>query len=267
MSQVIREKSFHACAPDANASRSAPGRSRRQGAMLAVVFAAMSLSGCRTRSFLSTRQEVNLGKEGARQVEQEYRVDTDSADADRVRRIGMRILPHMNRRDMPYSFKVLDAREINAFSLPGGPVYVFRGLLDMIGNDDDALACVLGHECGHINGRHAARQVSSQLTTRVLLDLAIPNATTHSLAGLGAELINLRYSREDEYDADRRGLSYSHFSGYDPQGMVRFFEKLERLEKRTGSGGPEWLRSHPLTKARISKSEAVIERQDYRYGQ
>ena len=113
-----------------------------------------SLTGCRLRSVLSTKQEVNLGREGARQVEQEFRVDTTSADAERVRRVGQSLIAHMDRRDVPYSFKLLDAKEINAFSLPGGPVYVYRGLLDIMGDDDDALACVLGHECGHVNGRH-----------------------------------------------------------------------------------------------------------------
>ncbi|HZO91272.1 MAG TPA: M48 family metallopeptidase [Chthonomonadaceae bacterium] len=225
------------------------------------------LTGCRIRSFLSTRQEVNLGKEASRQVEQEYRVDTISSDAERVRRVGSSLLPHMDRRDMPYSFKVIDAREINAFSLPGGPVYVYRGLLDMMGDDNDALACVVGHELGHINGRHVARAISSQYATNILIGLAIPNATSQNIAGLVADIVNLKYSRDDEYDADRRGLSYAHFAGYDPEGMVRFFHKLQRLEKREGGGGPEWLRSHPLTGARIQRAESIIAHNDFRYGQ
>src|SRR5581483_3064373 len=151
---------------------------------LLIVLVMPGLTGCRTKRFLSTRQEVGLGKEAARQVEQELRVDTSSPDAERVRRVGASLLAHMDRRDVPYSFKVLDAKEINAFSLPGGPVYVFRGLLDMMGDDDDALACVLGHECAHINARHAARQISSQFATNILIGLAIPTATGQNLAGL-----------------------------------------------------------------------------------
>ncbi len=228
----------------------------------------LSLTGCRTRSFLSTRQEVNLGKEGSRQVEQEYTVDTSSKDAERVRRVGQSLLAHIDRRDIPYSFKVLNQKEINAFSLPGGPVYVYRGLLDMMGDDDDALACVLGHELGHVNGRHSARQISSQLATNVLIGFAIPNATGQNLAGLGAQLAGLKFSREDEYDADRRGLSYAHYANYDPEGMVRFFKKLQKLEKREGGGGgPEWLQNHPITNSRITKAEVLIERKDFRYGQ
>lgn len=240
-------------------------RPRQRFTLLAVLLLA-GLSGCRTKSFLSTRQEVNLGKEASRQVEQQYRVDTASPDADRLRRVGQTLLDHMDKRDVPYTFKVIDGKEINAFSLPGGPVYVYRGLLDMMGDDDDALACVLGHECGHVNGRHAARQISSQYATNLLL-LAIPNPTAANLAGGVASIAGLKYSRDDEYEADRRGLSYAHFAHYDPNGMLHFFDKLQRLEKREGGAGPEWLQNHPVTKARIEKAKVLIERNDFRYGQ
>jgi predicted Zn-dependent protease len=240
-------------------------RSRRQFALLTVLLLA-GLSGCRTKSFLSTRQEVNLGKEASRQVEQEYRVDTASPDAERVRRVGQALLDHMDKRDVPYTFKVIDGKEINAFSLPGGPIYVYRGLLDMMGEDDDALACVLGHEAGHVNGRHAARQISSQYATNLLL-LAIPNPTYANLAGGAASIVSLKYSRDDEYEADRRGLSYAHFAHFNPDGMIRFFSKLQRLEKREGGNAPEWLQNHPVTKARIEKAKMLIERSDFRYGQ
>ena len=98
--------------------------------------------------------------------------------------------------------------------------------------------------------------------------VAIPNATGQNLAGLGAQLAGLKFSREDEYDADRRGLSYAHYANYDPEGMVRFFKKLQKLEKREGGGGgPEWLQNHPITNSRITKAEVLIERKDFRYGQ
>jgi predicted Zn-dependent protease len=240
--------------------------------LLLLIAASLNLTGCRTRSFFSTRDEISMGKEGARQIEQEFRVDTSSPDAERVRKIAQKILPHVDARDVPYSFKVLDVKEVNAVSLPGGPVYVFRGLLDMLGDDDDALACVIGHEIGHVNGRHAARQMSSQLLTQLLLiagtqagGLTDPNAVR--AVGMGAQVIGLTYSREDEYDADRRGLSYAYRAGFDPRGMVRFFEKLERMERRLGGRVPEWLRSHPVNTSRIDRAEVLIENKNYRYGQ
>ena len=228
--------------------------------------AALGLTGCRTKSFLSTKQEINLGKEASHEVEQQFRVDTKSPDAERVRAVGARLLPHLDRPGINYTFKVLDNKEINAFSLPGGPVYVFRGLLDMMGDDDDALATVLGHECGHVAARHAARQLSSGLTTSLLINIFIPNPAYNQLAGLGAGVAGLKYSRDDEYEADRRGLSYASEAGYDPNGMVRFFDKLSRMEHRQGANDPEWLRDHPLTQTRIDKAQAIIDKQDYRYG-
>ncbi len=241
-------------------------RKRYICALIAMVLGAGG-SGCRTRSFLSTRQEIGLGKEGSRQVEQEMKIDTSSADAERVRRIGRSLLEHMDRRDVPYSFKVVDGKEINAFSLPGGPIYVYRGLLDMIGSDDDALACILGHEAGHVNGRHAAKQISSSMLNNILIAVAIPNSTGQNIAGLGSELAGLKYSRDDEYEADRRGLSYAHFAGYNPDGLIRFFDKLSRMEKREGKGDPEWLRTHPLTTTRIQKAQSIVDHNDFRYGQ
>ena len=243
------------------------GWTRGANALLCAVLVLSPLAGCRTRSFLSTRQEISLGREGSRQVEQELRVDSVSADADRVRKVGQALLPHMDRRDVPYSFKVVDGREINAFSLPGGPIYIYRGLLDMIGSDDDALACIIGHEGGHVNARHAARQISSNMLNNLMIGVLVPGAAGQNLAGLGAELLGLKYSRDDEFEADRRGLSYAHFAGYDPNGMIRFFDKLKRLEKRQGGGEPEWLRTHPLTTGRIERAQAIIDNKDYKFGQ
>jgi len=267
MPAKFRLRGFSASWPTPTSRSHSVGRlARRLALLVCCALAATLLTGCRTRSFLSTRQEVDIGKNVSRQVEQEYRIDTASPDADRVRKIGQSLLAHMDKRDVPYSFKVIDGREINAFSLPGGPVYVYRGLLDMVGNDDDALACILGHECGHINGRHAAKQISSQYATELLL-LAIPNPTAQNLASGAASLVSLKYSRDDEYEADRRGMSYAHNAGYDPNGMIRFFDKLERMEKREGGHDPEWLQNHPVTKARIAKAETLIEHNDYRFGQ
>ena len=238
----------------------------RAFSLICVCICLILQSGCRTRSFFSTRQEVNMGKEISRQVEQEYRVDTASPDAERVRKIGQTLVDHMDKRNVPYSFKVLEDRNINAFSLPGGPVYVYRGLLDLIGSDDDALACILGHECGHINARHAAKQISSQFATTVLL-FPVPNANVANLATGLSEVMNLKYSRNDEYEADRRGLSYAHYANYDPNGMIHFFDKLSRMERREGGAEPEWLQDHPVTKSRIAKAQSIIDHHDFRYGQ
>lgn len=232
-----------------------------------VATAALALNGttgCRGTNFLSTKDEVRMGRDASKEIEREYRVDTTSADAQRVQRIGERLLVHTDKREgVPYSFKVLDVKEVNAVSLPGGPIYIFRGLLDLIGEDDDALACVMGHEIGHINARHAAKQISQQIAANIGIAVLL-KGQAQDIAGLAANLLSLQYSRDDEYEADRRGLSYAYKAGFDPQGMIRFFKKLNAMER--GGGTPEFLRTHPVTQSRIDRAQKIIEAQDYRYG-
>src|SRR5262249_2808674 len=156
--------------------------------------------------------------------------------------------------------KVLDLKDVNAVSLPGGPVYVFRGLIDLAGDDDDELANVIAHELGHITGRHIAHQYTKQLQAQLLLTVLLQGSgrTAQNLARLRLDLFSLKFSCDDEDDADRRGLSYAYKAGFDPTGMTRFFQKLQTLEKR-GGGTPEFLRTHPVTKSRIDRVEKMIE--------
>lgn len=230
-------------------------------ALLSIAF----LSGCKNADFLSTKQEVQIGRQAAADIAKQYKVDDTSPEALRVKRIGMRLLEHINKRPgVPYSFHVLDSNVINAESLPGGPVYVFKGLLKVVGNNDDALACIIGHELGHINARHSAKKISEQIQTNAAIALLVKGNAAQQIAGLGANLLNLQYSRADEYEADKRGLSYAYKAGYDPHGMIWFFKKLEKLDKSGNT--PEFLRDHPLTKDRIARAEKMIETHDYPYG-
>jgi len=235
--------------------------------LIVLILATLGAAGCKNTNFLSTKDEVRMGRDASKEIESKYRVDTDSSDAQRVRRISERVLLHAERRSgVPYSVKVLDMKDVNAVSLPGGPIYVFRGLLDLLGDDDDALACIIGHEIGHTNARHVAKQISQQLAANIGIAILLRGQTAQNIAGLAADLLSLSFSRDDEYEADRRGLSYAYKAGFDPRGILRFFEKLRSLEKKDG-GGPEFLRTHPLTRNRVSRAEKIIETQDYRYGQ
>jgi beta-barrel assembly-enhancing protease len=233
---------------------------------VASLAALLAAAGCKNTNFLSTRDEVRIGTNASREIDGTYRIDKDSADARRVKRIAERLMAHDEPRPgVPYTFKVIDLKQINAVSLPGGPVYVYRGLLDAVGDDDDALACIIAHEIGHINARHAAKQISQQMAANLGIALILKGGSAQNLAGMASDLLNLSYSRDDEYDADARGLSYAYRAGFDPRGMTRFFAKLQTLEKKQG-GDPEFLRTHPVTKNRIQRADKMIEAQDFRYG-
>lgn len=241
-------------------------RGRAMFLLLGSLAALTLFAGCKNTNFLSTRDEIRLGRDASKEIERQFRVEVDTKDARRVDRIGQRLLAHTDARPgVPYTFKVLDSPTVNAVSLPGGPVYVFKGLLDLIGDDDDALAGVIAHEIGHVNGRHAAKQISQQMAANIGIALVVRGNTAQNIAALASDLLSLSYSRDDEYDSDRRALSYTFKAGYDPRGIIRFFKVLETLEKK-GGGGPEFLRTHPVTKARVERAEKIIEQQDYRYG-
>ncbi|MBM3493705.1 MAG: hypothetical protein FJX72_05190 [Armatimonadetes bacterium] len=149
--------------------------------------------------------------------------------------------------------------------MPGGPVYVYRGLLDLLGRDDDALACVVAHEVAHIDARHSAKQMSQQIAANLGVLVLLRGRTAQDIGSLTTDLLNLSYSRSDEYEADHRGLSYAHKAGYKATGLLTFFEKLREMEKGRERGA-EFLRTHPLTAARIDRVQKIIEKQDYRFG-
>ncbi|NUQ70606.1 MAG: M48 family metalloprotease [Chthonomonadales bacterium] len=232
----------------------------------ALILGVTSTTGCRSANFISTKEEVRIGKETAAEVEKRHRVLTGTADARRVAAIGERLIAHCQQREgVPYTVKALDVNEVNAVSLPGGPVYVYRGLLDLLGKDDQALACVIGHELGHIDARHSAKQMSQRLAANVGILILLKGKTAQDIGSLTTDLLSLSYSRDDEYEADHRGISYAHKAGYQATGLLSFFRKLKELEKGSQQD-PELLRSHPYTEARLRRAEMIIQKQDYRYG-
>lgn len=231
-----------------------------RGLLFAAVGASLlSLTGCKG-TIWSTKEEIQIGKEVAAEVEREYRIDPDPIVQQRVKTIGQRIVAVGGKPQYQYTFTVLDEKEINAFALPGGPIYVFRGLLEKLGDDDDALACVLGHEITHINQRHAAKQYTKGMWAKAALVLLDNSGRVRDGAAIGSALLQLQYSRDDEYESDRYGLEYAYQAGYDPNGMVRFFELLKTLEKGGDKGILANLRTHPLTENRIWRARAQIEK-------
>ncbi len=214
---------------------------------------------------VSSEREREIGREEAAKVEQSIGHVEDPVLQEWVSSIGSRIAGFSPRQDVEYRFHVLDMIEPNAFALPGGHVYVSRGLLALV-NSEDALACVLGHEIAHVAARHSVRRVT--VATPFALALGLPTAVVGSISdtlgsvlggvsSLAAGAVIAPYSRQQERAADRLGLELAAQAGWDPTAMARFLHTLEREEqlKRNGSRRPRFFDSHPSTPSRVRNTE------------
>jgi predicted Zn-dependent protease len=218
-------------------------------AVLAFACARNPVTGKRQLSLVSKDQEIALGKEGAEEVKQSIGRYPDEKLQAYVSSVGMQIAKHSERPDLPWSYTVLDDPTVNAFALPGGPVFITRGILTHM-NSEAELASVLGHETGHITARHSVEQISKAELAQVGLGLgSIVSPEVQKLgqlAGAGLQLLFLKFSRDDERQADELGFKYMVQQGYDPRQMANVFTTLQRQSKQQGSGRiPDWLATHP----------------------
>ena len=189
---------------------------------------------------MSEQQELAIGNQANRQVLQQYQVYPDQQLQIYVASVGQRLARISHRKDLSYHFTVLDSTEINAFALPGGYIYITRGLLAYL-NSEAELAAVLGHEIGHVTARHSVRQQTSARAAGVgagILSILLPELANAGLGQtvnvLGTALLS-GYGREHELEADRLGADYLAHSGYDPQAMlavIRTLKEHEILESR-----------------------------------
>ncbi|HXG52308.1 MAG TPA: M48 family metalloprotease [candidate division Zixibacteria bacterium] len=217
----------------------------------------------------SWEQEVNLGRKASKEVAAAFGLYRDPGLERYVEEVGRRVLArsHLRRpetdpeiRNTPVTFQILDSPVINAMALPGGHIYVTRGMLAHL-NSEDQLASVLAHEIGHVSARHASRQAwQQQLGQGLLLGgaligqiVGLPAEQILNLGGAAAQLIFLRYSREDELEADRLGVEYTSLAGYDPTAVTGLFESLDRMQEKEGQGLPNFLSTHPNPGDRIAR--------------
>jgi predicted Zn-dependent protease len=226
----------------------------RLGLVLVVLM--VGLAGCVTDpvtgqqklSFMSRDQEIQLGQEGEQEILAEYGEYDDQALAAHVNQLGQAIAAVSDDPSYPYKFHVLDATEVNAFSLPGGPVFVTRGLLEYIQNDAQ-LALVLGHEIGHVTAHHASRQYADQQLLSLGIGLGsvfFPQVRPFlGAVQTGAQLLLLKYSRDDESEADELGVRYATRAGYQAAAGAAFFESLGRIQAESGEALPTFLETHP----------------------
>jgi len=241
---------------------------KRIGINILMFIIAINLMGCATEYNIvtgrediiiyDTYKEVNLGRSLARVYEKEYKLVEDVSLQERVRKIGERIVAVCDRKDVNYYFKVIDEEDINAVSLPGGFVYVNKGIMDEIDSDDE-LACVLAHEVGHIVAKHHIKKLQAALGYTFLNVLASQTTSGDFTSGLSLAMAQIMtaYSREDELLSDKLGIIYARRAGYNPEAMVSFLEKLKEANKKK-IHPINYFRTHPYLSERIAKAKQIL---------
>jgi predicted Zn-dependent protease len=177
-----------------------------------------------------------------------------------VNDIGQQLARVSHRPHLPWTFTIVDSPAINAFALPGGYIYLTRGILAYL-DDESELAGVLGHEIGHVTARHAAQAYTRQAQAGIaltVLSIFVPGTAPYAdLGATGLGVLFLRHGREAELEADRLGVEYGSGSGYDPAGVPRFLATLARVDALSERGVPNWLSTHPDPGSRVVKAEPV----------
>ncbi len=206
---------------------------------------------------ISRDQEIEIGKEVAAALEKQYGVWDDPEQTRRIERIGRSLVAVCERKDMPYSFKILnEQKELNAMAAPGGFIYITRTLLEALESDDE-IAFVLGHEIGHIAGDHIRKQISQVMVSSFLLDILTGKAS--QLVRIGTEILfalyQSGYSRQHERDADTRGIRYMKAAGYSP---VASITALKKLGMERYKGLIRWFGTHPDVPSRIERISRML---------
>lgn len=235
-------------------------------ALLLVMFAAACatnpVTGKREFSLMSEAQEIAIGQEQDVEIRKEMRVYDDPALQQYVSDIGLKLARASERPNLPWHFTVVDVAAVNAFALPGGYIYITRGIMAYL-QDEAELAGVLGHEIGHVTARHAAQQYSRATGAQlglVLSSIFVP--ATRPLADVGQTglaLLFLKHGRDDELQADALGVRYGSRSGWDPDGVPQMLATLGRIEETSDNKGvPNWLATHPAPEDRVRLVQAAV---------
>ncbi len=213
---------------------------------------------------MSVEEEIQIGAQAASQFEAKYGVVNDPAYTGRLQRVVQQMLPHVQRKELPWRFTVVNIKEFNAAAFPGGFVYATKGLMDAL--NDEELAFVVGHEMGHVDYRHSVKQLEGDNLRRLGLIAIVAGATGGRINDAAATLVSLadgvissQFSKADETQSDQYGLNLMAQAGYDP---VFALSALQKLAGASSGGTPGFLNtligSHPLPKDRVTAGIAQI---------
>lgn len=215
-------------------------------------------------SLISVKQEIEIGRQAEREIRQQVPELRDREVAPYVDQLGAQLARRAPGPEYPYRFSVANTRDLNAFSLPGGPVWVNRGVLAASTNEAQ-VAGVLAHEIAHIALRHAADRMTKALAAQGALGLlgqVLGQGRGADATRVGAVLVAngvfLKFSRDDEHEADRAAVGILRRAGYDPHGLVEFMEILRREQRRDPSAVEVFLSTHPSPESRMDELRREI---------
>ena len=236
--------------------------SLRAGAVALAVGSAAAAGGCAPA--MTTQQEVQAGGDYARQINAQLPLVRDSYTNQYVNQLGRQIAAQADQRGIPYTFYVVNSDVVNAFSIPGGYIYVNRGIIERADNVAQ-LAGVLAHEIGHVAERHGIQQAQRQQNANTALSvlygvLMRRNPSTVERAGIqvGGGAVFAGYSRTAEREADHDAVLFMIKSGYNPRGLPQFFGKMVAEQQRQPSKVEQWFATHPGEQERVQNTTAEI---------
>ena len=216
-------------------------------------------------NMFSLEKEIALGKQAAEEVKRQAKVNTDPLISEYVNRIGQNLARNSDAK-VPFTFEVIEGEEPNAFALPGGYVFVFTGLLK-IADEEDEFAGALAHEIAHVAARHmTCRATKAQVFSIASIPISIllgggwGGVAARQGMGTAASTMFLKFNRSDESEADFLGTQYMYAAGYDPNGAISIFEKLQSLQKTKPGLVGRILATHPMDADRINKTQQEIQR-------
>lgn len=213
-------------------------------------------------NFYSIEKEIAVGKQLAQEVEKAVKLVDDPLISEYVNRLGQNLVRNSDAK-VPFTIKVIDGEEVNAFALPGGYFFVYAGLI-RIAKSEAELASAMAHEIAHVAARHGTRQASRgtivNLATIPLIFIGgWPGYGIQQATGVLIPVTFLKFSRAFEKEADRLGLQYLYKAGYDPTASIDFFERIQSLEKKKPGTMAKVFSSHPMTGDRIKKTQKYIQ--------